>query len=59
MNPDRPFREVVDDAVNQTLTRSINIAFIVSSFYLPHIAWGLKLWKYLRFCPDHWIHPGL
>jgi len=29
MNPDRPFREVVDDAVNQTLTRSLNIAFIV------------------------------
>jgi len=41
MNPDRPFREVVDDAVNQTLTRSLNIAFIVMlTSICPVAVWG-------------------
>ncbi len=46
MNPDRPFREVVDDAVNQTLTRSINIAFIVMLTLFALLLFGGETLKY-------------
>ena len=46
INPDRPFREVVDDAVNQTLTRSINIAFIVMLTLFALLLFGGETLKY-------------
>jgi len=46
MNPDRPFREVVDDAVNQTLTRSLNIAFIVMLTLFALLLFGGETLKY-------------
>lgn len=46
INPDRPFREVVDDAVNQTLTRSLNIAFIVMLTLFALLLFGGETLKY-------------
>lgn len=46
MNPDRPFREIVDDAVNQTLTRSLNIAFIVMLTLFALLLFGGETLKY-------------
>ena len=46
MNADRPFSEVVDDAVNQTLTRSLNIAFIVMLTLFALLLFGGETLKY-------------
>lgn len=46
MDPKRPFREVVDDAVNQTLTRSLNIAFIVMLTLFALLLFGGETIKY-------------
>jgi len=46
LNPDRPFNEVVDDAVNQTLTRSINIALIVLLTLFSLLLFGGETLKY-------------
>lgn len=46
LNPDRPFSEVVDDAVNQTLTRSLNIAFIVMLTLFALLLFGGETLKY-------------
>jgi len=42
----RPFREVVDDAVNQTLTRSVLIAFIVMLTLFALLLFGGGTQKY-------------
>ena len=46
LNPDRPFNEVVDDAVNQTLTRSINIALIVMLTLFSLLLFGGETLRY-------------
>lgn len=46
LNPERPFSEVVDDAVNQTLTRSLNIAFIVMLTLFALLLFGGETLKY-------------
>lgn len=46
LNPNRPFREIVDDAVNQTLTRSLNIAFIVLLTLFALLLFGGETLKY-------------
>jgi len=38
-----PVQEVVDDAVNQTLTRSLNMHLLSCSPYLPIAVWGETL----------------
>lgn len=46
LDPKRPFREIVDDAVNQTLTRSLNIAFIVMLTLFALLLFGGETLKY-------------
>ncbi len=46
LNPERPFSDVVDDAVNQTLTRSLNIALIVMLTLFALLLFGGETLKY-------------
>ena len=46
LNPNSQFSQVVDDAVNQTLTRSLNIAFIVLLTLLALLLFGGETLKY-------------
>ncbi|MBW4579427.1 MAG: protein translocase subunit SecD [Tildeniella nuda ZEHNDER 1965/U140] len=46
INPDRSFSETVDDAVNQTLQRSLNIAFIVLLTLFALLLFGGDTLKY-------------
>ncbi|NJP08650.1 MAG: protein translocase subunit SecF [Leptolyngbyaceae cyanobacterium RU_5_1] len=59
LNPDRPFSDVVDDAVNQTLTRSLNIAFIVLLTLFALLLFGGETLKYFALAQIIGFGTGL
>lgn len=59
INPNRPFSEVVDDAVNQTLTRSLNIAFIVMLTLFALLLFGGETLKYFALAQIIGFGTGL
>jgi preprotein translocase subunit SecD len=59
LDPDRPFSELVDDAVNQTLTRSLNIAFIVMLTLFALLLFGGETLKYFALAQIIGFGTGL
>lgn len=50
LNPDEPFDQIVDDAVNQTLTRSINTTVTVLLTLFALFLFGGETLKYFALC---------
>jgi preprotein translocase subunit SecD len=59
ISPDRPFSQLVDDAVNQTLTRSLNIAFIVMLTLFALLLFGGETLRYFALAQIVGFGTGL
>ncbi|HEY9909345.1 MAG TPA: protein translocase subunit SecF, partial [Thermosynechococcaceae cyanobacterium] len=59
LNPNQPFSRVVDDAVNQTLTRSLNIAFIVMLTLFALLLFGGETLRYFALAQIIGFGTGL